>query len=490
MGIAKQAKMLTKEQWKKIRSIADIFSQKISKNGDGIVYLICPKSTLSPEEIAMIQSLYSRDPASILFHLLEVAEKGAKKFMQQFYVEYNHKSIGDCGHILLAFEGVSMLAAKAIQDSQLYAGQEASTRYIDFSDQVFIVPKFDFVQTRDLNIAQQVQNNWRAFYLKNLPTVQKFLLETNPYELFDSSEPRSKWEKAMKARAFDIMRGFLPAGAATCVAWWTSISHAGDHLSWLRCHVLKEVRELAKAADVVLKRAYPSSFGRNIYSERENYKRDWYESEYLLTFETAGLSIRTKNPEYRFDWDFHLLDFYKKFILQRPKGVELPWQINEAGTIKWSDVIDFGSFRDIQRHRAVTQRMGLVSFDFGFHDWYLNNLPTEMKGEALEFLSSQVGLVNSIPNMTEYEKQYLIPMGMKVPIRITGSLSKMVYLLELRAQKTVHPTLHEIAFNFSEVLRKSLGKQLGISPEKIPLFIDGEVGQITLKRGAQDIIRK
>jgi len=31
-----------------------------------------------------------------------------------------------------------MLAAKAIQDSKMYNGQEASTRYIDFSEQEMI----------------------------------------------------------------------------------------------------------------------------------------------------------------------------------------------------------------------------------------------------------------------------------------------------------------------------------------------------------------
>jgi hypothetical protein len=31
-----------------------------------------------------------------------------------------------------------MLVAKAIQDNKLYSGQEASTRYVDFSKQKFI----------------------------------------------------------------------------------------------------------------------------------------------------------------------------------------------------------------------------------------------------------------------------------------------------------------------------------------------------------------
>jgi len=72
---------------------------------------------------------------------LEVlAEKGADNFMSKFYVGYGHKSIGDCGSITLFIEGVSMLGAKAIQDTKLYNGQEASTRYIDFSKQPILNP--------------------------------------------------------------------------------------------------------------------------------------------------------------------------------------------------------------------------------------------------------------------------------------------------------------------------------------------------------------
>jgi len=40
----------------------------------------------------------------------------------------------------LFVEGLSMLGAKAIQHSQLYSGQESSTRYIDFSQQKIMNP--------------------------------------------------------------------------------------------------------------------------------------------------------------------------------------------------------------------------------------------------------------------------------------------------------------------------------------------------------------
>src|SRR3989338_7034678 len=91
-----------------------------------------------PEDLAMLQALYSRSGASVMEHLEKVKAAGSGKFMESYYIGYGHESIGDCGSTTIFIEGVSMFAAKAIQDNRLYNGQEASTRYIDFSRQPFV----------------------------------------------------------------------------------------------------------------------------------------------------------------------------------------------------------------------------------------------------------------------------------------------------------------------------------------------------------------
>ncbi len=483
---------LNPEEWEQVKTIADIHSANAPAGG--VIYLICPKTTMSPEELAMLQSLYSRKPTSILHHLIEVAQKGAKKFMKQFFVEYGHKSIGDCGNILVAFEGVSILAVKAIQDSQLYAGQEASTRYIDFSHQPFLSPnpdvngepllvstEFFFGQT----LAQHIQETWREFYMENLPKVFEWLKEQNPYGLFESPDTtRAVWEKAMNTRAFDIMRGFLPAGATTFVAWWTSISHAGDHLAQLRCHAMPEVVAIAIATQNLLRSAYPDSFSRVPHQDREDYKQSWYKDGYFFEFPAEGFV-----PQVRLALaDPDVYGGYRSVIMGRPKGVEIPWQIGEAVNVSWLDRIDYGSFRDIQRHRAVIQRMPLLTMDHGVHPWYLENLPNDIRQQAEGLIIQQFASIGKL-GLNKFDQQYLLPLCMRVPIRITGSLSKITYLLELRAQKVVHPTLHEIAYNASQVLKGKLARVFDCDPERIPLYVDSEVGQLTLKRGKQDIIR-
>ena len=95
---------------------------------------------LLPEDVAMLQALYSRSPASVDSHLDKVEEVGSGKFMDRYYVGYGHRSIGDCGTTTMFIEGVTMLTAKAIQDWPLYSGQESSTRYMDFSTAEFNDP--------------------------------------------------------------------------------------------------------------------------------------------------------------------------------------------------------------------------------------------------------------------------------------------------------------------------------------------------------------
>ena len=125
----------------------------------GKIVVLDSGAVLTAEMTAMLQALHSRSTEGIDGHLAVLAERGADKFMSTYYVQYGHKSIGDCGVGVVFIEGISMLAAKAIQDSKLYNGQEASTRYIDFANQPFLNPQGTAAGTA-------IQENWRRFYLK------------------------------------------------------------------------------------------------------------------------------------------------------------------------------------------------------------------------------------------------------------------------------------------------------------------------------------
>ncbi len=88
--------------------------EKIKSGGQVIV--IDRGSVIDSEAEAMLQALHSRSIGGLMHHMKVLEERGADNFMKNFYVGYGHKSIGDLGSTTIFVEGISMLAAKAIQD--------------------------------------------------------------------------------------------------------------------------------------------------------------------------------------------------------------------------------------------------------------------------------------------------------------------------------------------------------------------------------------
>ncbi|MBT4648971.1 hypothetical protein HOC14_01440 [bacterium] len=437
------------------------------KNG-GMVMVLDTGAVIDPESDAMIQAMHSRSTGGIKHHLKILAKKGAKDFMANFYVGYGHKSIGDCGTITLFIEGISMLAAKAIQDWHLYSGQEASTRYVDFSRQAFIDP----VDTKESN---EILENWRKFYLDAMEPVKKSLKEKFPIQ---DGEAEGIYDKAIAARAFDILRGFLPAGASTNIAWHSNMRQVADKLALLRHHPLAELRDVAEKLKEVLLEVYPSSFGHQIFDTTEKYNKEWMQNDYYFSHEAYPETTLLANGINK-----DLLKDYQTALETRPMKTELPKIVAEAGTMQFGFMLDFGSFRDIQRHRAVIQRMPLLTTQHGLEEFYLDSLPDDLKAKAQELVSSQEEKIVKL-NIDPATAQYYIAMGYNLPNRLTGDLPAVVYLVELRATRFVHPTLQKRAIEMANILDKEF------SDYGLKLHLDEDPGRFDVKRGEHDIVIK
>ncbi len=437
--------------------------------GGGMVFVLNTGALITPEAEAMLQALHSRSVGGIREHLKILAAKGSEKFMSTFYVGYGHKSIGDCGSATIFIEGVSMLAAKAIQDYPLYSGQESSTRYIDFSKQLFIDP----VGTQD---SKAILETWREFYLRGVEEMIRYVKEQCPKS---ESETDVIYEKAVKARAFDIMRSFLPAGASTNLAWHTNLRQFGDRVLLLRNHPLQEVRGIGETIEKALLEAFPSSFSAKRYEETEKFISESVTNSYFFEIKDA--------PDFRISFDGindALVSQHKHIFEQRPSKTELPKWLDECGSLQFEFLLDFGSFRDIHRHRAVSERMPLVTTAHGFGSWYLNELSGTLRKDAENLLRKQDDEIKKLPASNEL-KQYYTGMGYNLPIRVTGGLPALTYLAELRSGITVHPTLRVRAIQMGETIEKRLG-QLGIIAK---LHLDRSSDRFNTKRGKDDIVK-
>jgi thymidylate synthase ThyX len=432
------------------------------------VFILETGAVIGPEEQAMLQALHSRSTGGFLEHLKKLVVKGAKKFMGTFYVGYNHKSIGDCGTVTIFIEHVSMLVAKAFQDSPLYSGQESSTRFLDFAHQPFL-------NIADIAAGECVLETWRTFYLGLQDPVREYLRLRHPR---NEGEDEVTWEKAITARAFDITRAFLPAGATTNLAWHTNLRQAADKLALLRHHPLVEVRQVTEAVEGALKERFPNSFGHRRYEKTEAYNAWWMQNEYYYhdadcpSFAVTGNDIQLSD-----------LGAQRQLLESRPQKTELPRFMDELGRIQFTFTLDFGSFRDIQRHRAVTQRMPLLTEDLGFHPWYLEELPDTQRDEARELLEVQQRRIDTLGLPREY-RQYYLPMGYLTSNRLTGALPQLVYLIELRATRFVHPTLRMRAEQMASTLTQLFGES------GLKLHLDPDPGRFDVRRGAQDIVER
>ncbi len=447
------------------KDLSELKHTTVNIKGGGEVIVLDTGAIIDAEAEAMLQSLHSRSTGGLWNHLKILAEKGADNFMEKFYVGYGHHSIGDCADTTIFIEGVSMHAAKAVQDNSLFRGQESSTRYLDFSKQPFIDP------TKSEK-GKYLLEKQRQFYIDAQEPTRETLRELYP---IGEGEKQNIYEKAIDARAFDITRSLLPAGASTNLAWHTDLRQAADKLLFLMHHPLKEVRNMASSVKEALAKHHTHSFGHDIPSETEKYQ-DLIADNYYYHDPQCPLepTVDFKNI------DRSELDKFNELFKKRPPKTGLPKFVGQIGTLDVKYQLDFGSFRDIQRHRAINQRLPLLTKELGFNKWYVNNLPEKISNKLPEHLKT---IENSIDELkvSRKEQQYFIPMGYNISNRFTGDLPATIYMVEIRDSRFVHPTLQKVAHNIKKQIEENLGIRLNVDPEP---------NRFDVKRGQQDIILK
>lgn len=437
------------------------------------IYVIdAAKEKLSAEEGAMMQALYSRSSESAKTHLERVKKDGTS-FMKSFYLGYGHASIGQTGSTTVHLEGISMLAAKALEDSPLYNGQEKSSRYLDFTTVGCEVPESLGDEGRAIAKA------WRELYIMLQEPVLKHLTETHPCP---DNVKEKVWEKTLKARCFDITRGYLPCGTYTSASIHTTLHHAQTTTQRLMTHPLQEVNDIGTTMHMALEKEYPGSF--TAISEMDS--DHW---EYLV----ANADVATYNYERLLHGVPHVgftkfrMDEQgiKLLNIKRPKYAPLAKALEHCGTINVQGIIDFGSFRDIQRHRHCVQKMPIVDLmSNSFHSWYLDQLPEEARAHAVDIIS---GLRTKIAALHDEgcslaDLQYICPMGTNVAVRFDMGLPALVYTMELRSGATVHPTLRRFA--------QEVALRLDANIVPLQMHYNKEPDSLDARRGTQDIIRK
>lgn len=280
---------------------------------------------------------------------LAQAKERTLDFYKRVFAEFGDDSVIQMGSVHIAFEYVSQIAAKAIEDRRVGAAYiEKSTRYVNFGEKAN--GRFLFMDPPEIISSkfkhQYLEWNNLAFssYIKSLEICRKFLLKKFPIEsqvftspktgktfkfekIKDSNEKQKAqraYDRALRAKTFDTIRYFLPITSVTNLGAHFSGQAAEYSINNMLSSCFEEVRTLGNLAYQELEKVVPS-FLQNINHQYGQVARDYLgkniskccciSEKYLEGFKKGG-----KDGVKLVDWDKDALVKIAAQILYKGQG--------------------------------------------------------------------------------------------------------------------------------------------------------------------------
>jgi thymidylate synthase ThyX len=127
----------------------------------------------------------------------------------------------------------------------------------------------------------------------------------------------------------------------------------------------------------------------------------------------------------------------------------------EHAVFTFEVLADFGVYRDLHRHRMLTQERQLLSCDYGYYT------PPEILGTEMEKLYAEAmqrakEAYDTIAQELPEEAQYIVPMAYNVHWYFCVNLRALQWLCELRSQAAGHPTYRKIAQEMAKQVSEAL----------------------------------
>lgn len=429
---------------------------------------------LADQDLAVVEG----DAAAPSFAL---ATDKARAFHEKWTVGYGHASVAEHAVVHFACEGISILAAKALEDARLCSYTEKSTRYVVFDRNSFVVP-LEVASSTQFGAFQHDCARLFDTYLSLTAEVTAKLEAENPREKFATE---LAWRNAARAGALDLLRGLLPAGTQTNVGVTVNARELTHMLGKLYAHPLAEVRALAvdihREAAVVcptlLKYAAPAPYaGRAVTQARaaaQQSLRRLAESpsnrlgpvrllrkdeDALDRIVTGLLYDGMVEIESLIPSDAPGIGFDKKrqivcAALQNRGARDGAPRAFEAATLQVEFELDYGAYRDLQRHRLLLPASGPLTPLHGF------DVPAGLRAlsDGAEGYGSLVDRYTEAmrrayaaweqiaPNIGAHAAQYVIPLGYKYRFLWTLNVRELIHVIELRSARQGHPSYRRAA---------------------------------------------
>ena len=410
------------------------------------------------------------DPANAVSSLQE----RARAFAEKYVLGYGHSSVAEHGVVHLALEDISIVASKLVEDARLASYTEKSTRYVAFDPSKVYYPP---AVMADAKLGVEYAKTVRGLLEAYTGWTEDFVGQIKRRTPRGEKQSERAYEAASRATAFDLLRYLLPTATHTNVGLTLNARTLEHLITKLLSQPLEEGRLLgeqikAEAQHVVptlLKYAHPNAYRAETGAAIETLAAE------LLVPDTgrAGLSGNSVSLVFSDpDADNRLVaailygasdlpmdaltaqvrtlsqDAKERVVdeyLKRRGPHDAPGRALERLFCTVELTIDYGAFRDVQRHRMATQTTQALSPALGFEQ------PAEYEtfgcGTQYEELMAQAA--STYARLSEagfiHEAAYALPLATRIRALFTWNLREVTHFVELRSARQGHPSYRKIA---------------------------------------------
>lgn len=422
---------------------------------------------LSPEVRAVTFAKCSRSPESFDEIAKELTEQKSTEFHEKWVVGYGHSSVAEHAVLSIAIENVSILATKVIEDNRLASYTEKSTRYQIFDRERCYKP--EKIMASPLGkIYEETANYLFDTYNELISPVAEYIKKITPKgEMADKL-----YENVCKGKVCDIIRYLLPVATLTNLGMTINARNLEWAITKLLSHPLDEMKGIGQQIKTVatgvtptlIKHADSSSYLvetnnalQKITDEILPGKPEQTEPVVLVEYDKNAenklvaallyrysslpyLAIKEKVEKINQTEKEKIID---EALLRREK-YDRPLREFEHIYFTFDILMDYGAFRDIQRHRMCTQTNQTVTTIHGY-DIPKEIIELNLKDKFVSCMEKAAAAYEIIKKEFPEEAQYIVPLAYKKRTLITLNLRELHHFIKLRSGKAGHISYRRIA---------------------------------------------
>jgi thymidylate synthase ThyX len=410
------------------------------------------------------------------------AQSKAEAFYDRVLIGYGDDSVAELGGAHLACEEISNIAAKILEDSRLgLSPLEKSTRYVPFNKK--INGRYRYYREPAIMASR---------YANEYEVTLDYLFDTYT-NLFDpllawiqSETPRDQntseraYLGATRAKTFDLLRGLLPMATLTNVGFFGNGRAFEYLLVKLAASVHAEVNNIGQGIQQELDTVIPSFVKRAKSDRGQQYAQylahNVSNSQQLahqtlanqLILPTELVTLVEFDPDAEAQVVTAILyphsnlsqseirnivdrltptarqEIIDTYAGDRQSRFHRPGRAFEETYYTFDILADLGAYRDLHRHRVLTQERQSYTVDHGFE------IPEEIVAAGMDnvyrkALEQAAVTMKSIEQDLPAAAQYVVPFAFKTRWRIKLNLREAYHFIELRSAAQGHPGYRSIA---------------------------------------------